>query len=478
VKQGGLTISKGTFDKDAITTQNSLYANSLQYPEIARTLLMLQPQYSLTNITAPFIQSEEMAVGDLKFEYPVIGRTDKPLTCTGTAPTGDGKGDSIVYIEVEENYAHPTWEYKLGEDVLLRVDSTVLVKKTVKGYLVPFKIMGNDNTDTISSSDIYAQRRLGKVANSNTEYSERGYGAQQYPDWLANYLTTTRKQQTVTGDAATSILWLQKGDYKLWAIGASPDELMNELGQRDGGFLWDMEKDAWFGRTTMDENGICTKTDNGKPLVRGNGFLQQIQSNMTDEFSKGQLTQKMLLNHIRDFKIAAGINGGKITVHTGAGGVAAWYELLANFYLHQGNQGIVYTMDNGRKVTVGEDIPTVHLLNCDITIFENPILTDPLNNDTDDEGLSLLGQSYFFVDGNTTMGTDGKQIPTVQKMVRKANGIDRSMIVKVVDGMVNPVDPMRIFAASARDGYTIEWLSQWMLTLRKINGVSALFCTG
>jgi len=475
-----IKIFKGTYDPDGITAMNSLYANHTIYPEIAMDLLMTQPQYSLTNITAPFTEADVEGIGDKKFEFPVMGRKDRPLTMTDTAPIGDGAGDSIIYVEVEEDYARPTWEYKVGTALLRANDYGV---KTVKGYRVPFKLMSGDPTDTIDSSEFYGGRRMGKVANSNTEYSEKGYGAQNFMDWMANWTTISRSAKTVTGDAASSILWIQKGNgpkaAKMWMIGSTPQEFMDQFGSQDGGFLWELEKDAWFGKTTMSTDGFSQKTDkDSKKIIRGNGFLEQISASMTDEFAKGTLTRDKLLNFIRDFKISAGINGGKITVHTGAGGVAEWYRLLANDYLHNGNRGIVYTMDSGRKVIVGEDIVTVHLLNCDITVFENPVLTDPLNNDTDDEGLSLLGQSYFFVDGNMSVSDTGKQIPTLQRKVKKANGIDRRLICKIVDGMVNPIDPMKIFSSNARDGYSAEWLSEGMTVLRKINGVAAWYCVG
>lgn len=477
--KGPLKISKGTRDTKGLTSQNSLYANNLQFPEIARDILMLFPQYSITNITAPFIMSEENAIGDLKFMYPVMGRTERALTCTGTAPTGDGAGDSVVWIEVEEGDAKPTWEYKLGE-VLLRADD--FGKKTVKGWLTPFKIMGNDDTDTVTSTMCAQGRQMGPVANSNTEFSEEGFGEQSFPDWLANYLTTTRYAQTVTGDAAASILWLEKNAGKLWAIGASPEEFFNELGKTDGGLLWKMEKDAWHGKTTMTADGRCTKTYKGKPLVRGNGLLQQIPQAMSFDYGAGTITSKTFLNYIANFKVYAGISGGKIMVTTGAGGAKKWYEVMSRDFLHNGNRGIVYTMENGRNVTVGEDIPTFHALGVDITVVENPILTDTvLNPNVDEEGFSINGCNFYFMDANLypVKGQDGKMknVPVVQKMVRRANGIDRSMIVKVVDGMVNPVEPEKIFASNARDGYSIEWLSQWLVALRKVNGMGALLRT-
>lgn len=471
-----IKIFKGTYDPDSITTQNSLYANNLIYPEVGRDLLMLQPQYSLTHITAPWIEEMVMNIGDKKYEYPVMGRIDKPLTLTGTAPVGDGAGDTVILIEVQEDYARPTWEYKLGSKLIRCHDYG---QKTVNGYLVPFKIMTGDDTLTITSDEITQGRRLGKVANSNVEYSEKGYSAQQYPDWLANWTTISRAAKTITGDAASSILWLQKGTSKMWMIGSSPEEFQKAFAGKDGGFLWELEKDAWHGVSTMGTDGKCKKTDkDGKPIIRGNGFLKSIDASLTDEFGKGDMNRDVLLNMVRDFKLAAGINGGPISVHTGAGGAAEWYRFLANDYLHNGNRGITYTMDNGRKVIVGEDIVTVHLLGCDITVYENPVLTDPLNNDTDDEGLSLLGQSYFFVDGNMSYSDEGKQIPTVQRMVKSANGINRKLITKVVDGMINPIDPMKLFSSNARDGFSVEWLAEGMTVLRKVNGVAAFYCTG
>ena len=74
----------GSYGKETIEN-NSLVTNLLKYPEISKALIRQFPQYSLTYFlegTGRFAKEE--LIGDNAFKWAILGRLNRPSTCTGT----------------------------------------------------------------------------------------------------------------------------------------------------------------------------------------------------------------------------------------------------------------------------------------------------------------------------------------------------------------------------------------------------------
>ncbi len=54
----------------------------------------------------------------------------------------------------------------------------------------------------------------------------------------------------------------------------------------------------------------------------------------------------------------------------------------------------------------------------------------------------------------------------VERAIKGAGGVRRSMIMKSIPGMVNPFDHQSMTSANARDGFTCEWLDESCIIVR------------
>lgn len=472
---GPIKISTGTFDPDALTDQNSLIRNLLQYPEVASVVYESQPMYSLNYVTSAFIEEPETLISDNKYRYSVLGRIERSMTCTGTAPTGTISASQVGYIEFEEDYARPnsTWKFGTGGGG----GGTLIIilgrpTRTVLGFKYPCRLMTGDKTAVFNNALVAVGKKAGPVASAFPEHSEKGYGNQQFPDWLENFTTTVRDEHKVTGDAATSVTWLEKNDQALWILG-SPEQALHAFG--NGGFPYKLEKASWFGQRTVDDNGNVIVADlDGNLITAGSGFLQQIPSSMSNDYSEATITEDTFLDLIATFKHNAGLQKCKIDVHTGIGGAKVFAKVMKDYAAKEA-RGIIYAMEpKGGGVIVGQDFETYHALGCDITVRENPVLSDDVANTDLSAGTPFPDLSYNFYMVENSM-EDG--IPTVQKFVKGGNGLSRGMVIKAIPGMVDPMNPKSMTAATARDGYAYEFLSQFMICVRKPNRVGQLIRT-
>ena len=109
-----MKFHSGTYGKETIES-NALVTNLLKYPEIARNLIRQYPQYSLTYFvdgTSRFAKEE--LIGENAFRWSILGRTNRPSTCTGTN-AGNGLALTQFEVEFQENFFQTrlfktTWE--------------------------------------------------------------------------------------------------------------------------------------------------------------------------------------------------------------------------------------------------------------------------------------------------------------------------------------------------------------------------------
>jgi hypothetical protein len=153
----------GTYGKDTIES-NSLVTNLLKYPEIAKTIIKQYPQYSMTYFvdgTSRF--AKEDLIGDNKFQWSILGRLNRPSTCTGTFSGGatPGLGNSAFTVEFEENYFNPNDTIRLKDKTLV-----ILIgepTQTAGGYTFQAKIQTADATKFVDPTALAAGNTAGKV---------------------------------------------------------------------------------------------------------------------------------------------------------------------------------------------------------------------------------------------------------------------------------------------------------------------------
>lgn len=445
-----MKFNTGSYGKDTIE-QNSLVTNLLKYPEISKALIRQFPQYSLTYFlegTGRFAKEE--LIGDNSFKWAILGRLNRPSTCTGTAsaPSGVVAGT----IEFVENYLNKNdvIRFKDGRQAIILSDAT----PSAGGFTFTIKLQTNDPSAPALAGTNYA---LGETVNTAgsifEEGSTQGYENHVFPDWYVNYLTISRKAKSITGSALTDVTWIENNGQKLWYF-TDQNLVMEE-------YLYQLELSRWYGISTMDANGVAQITDaNGKALIAGDGVLAQIDSANTDTYT-GSLTEDIIVDFIANLSLNSGKKNNQWMVFTGTAGKVAFHRAMRDL-VFQGNS-LIYDMDSGRNLELGVHYTTYNALGHRITLVHNPLFDDPQLHTDLDPTTGYPKESYrmVFMDMGVTNG-----VSNVEVKVKGAGGVDRGMIVKYIPGMVNPFDQKSMVASNSKDGFTCEILSESGIIVR------------
>jgi hypothetical protein len=440
----------GSYGNDTIEN-NSLVTNLLKYPEISKALIRQFPQYSLTYFlegTGRFAKEE--LIGDSAFKWAILGRLNRPSTATGVA-TGTGAGHAVFSVEFVENYLNPNdvIRFKNGEQAII-LDAG---SPSAGGTTYTMKLQTNDAAATITPANYALGETVNTVGSVFEEGSEKGYENHVYPDWYVNYLTTSRKAKSITGTALTDVTWIENNGQRLWYF-TDQNLVMEE-------YLYQLELSRWYGRSTMDVNGVAQVTDaNGNPLIAGDGVLSQIDSANSDTYT-GDLTEDVIVDFIANLSLNSGKKNNQWMVFTGTAGKVAFHRAMRDL-VFQGNS-LIYDMDSGRNLELGVHYTTYNALGHRITLVHNPLFDDPQLHTELDAATGYPKESFrmVFMDMGVTNG-----ISNVEVKVKGAGGVDRGMIVKYIPGMVNPFDQKSMVASNAKDGFTCEVLSESGLIVR------------
>ena len=440
----------GSYGKDTIEN-NALVTNLLKYPEISKALIRQFPQYSLTYFlegTGRFAKEE--LIGDSAFKWAILGRLNRPSTCTGVA-VGTGASHASFTVEFVENYLNKNdvIRFKDGTQAIILDNGTPAGANTV----YTMKLQTNDGTASLASSNYAAGETVSTAGSVFEEGSLQGYENHVFPDWYVNHLTTSRKAKSITGTALTDVTWIENNGQRLWYF-TDQNLVMEE-------YLYQLELSRWYGKSTMDANGVSQVTDaSGNPLIAGDGLLSQISSANSDTYSGG-LTEDVIVDFIANLSLNAGKKNNQWMVFTGTAGKVAFHKAMRDL-VFQGNS-LIYDMDSARNLELGVNYTTYNALGHRITLVHCPIFDDPnLHTDLDPvTGYPKESYRMVFMDMGVTNG-----ISNVEVKVKGAGGVDRGMIVKYIPGMVNPFDQKSMVASNAKDGFTCEVLSESGLIVR------------
>ena len=447
-----MIFHKGTYGKESMES-NALVTNLLKYPEIAKTLIRQYPQYSLTYFvdgTSRFAKEE--LIGENAFRWSILGRTNRPSTCTGTS-TGTGVGLTSFTVEFEENYLNPNdvVKFKGGFQAIIDGEATA----TAGGYTFTFKPQTTDVLDALPAGAVAAGVTANTVGSKFAEGSDRGYENHIYPDWYINHISIARKSKSITGSAATDITWIENNGQRLWYF--TDEEIMRDE------FMYQKELDSWYSVSTMDANGnsTVTETATGKPIVSGDGILRQIDSANVDTYS-GQLTEKRLTDFLAQLALNTGSKNAHWMVYTGTAGKVAFHEAMKDLVYPAGN--LVYDAKVGAETEIGVNFTSYNALGHRLTLVHNPLFDDQnlFGNDIDPQsGYPKESFRMVFLDMGVTNG-----VANIERKIKGAGGIDRGMIVKYIAGMINPFDQNSMNAANSRDSFTCEILCESGMIVR------------
>jgi hypothetical protein len=452
-----IVLSRGTESPNQVSTEQNLITALMMRPDFAEDLYVAFPYFSLLSTTSAFQMMSPEYTHDNHKSYFVLGRGDNPLTYLSTV-SGTGANNTSFVIRCAEGYGQPNQTLRTTDGLILQIQASPVASSGGYDYTVKFVAPGL----TWDSGDYASGDKFGVGAQIYGEGSVRAYGTIQYPDLITNYTTITRYDRTVTGSAAASGTWLGIGDARFY-VGTDSQWFYNNFMRSDSGFLYEKEKLFWDGVSNiLNGQAISTDPQTGNPMYTGNGFEQQISNTTTATYSISDFVESWIQDQLAKFVYNAGLASCSVDVHTGSGGYSLFQKAMKN-YIHS-QLRLNTEANSARIVMVGADITEYFINDCRIKVYKNPVLSDPNYNTKLDGQTGFPTRSFNFY-GIVRDTDDG--IPTVQRVVRNFNGVNRSMVMSEEPGIMTKNG----ISSNGYDGKTFHFLSEDMIILRKPNRV-------
>ncbi len=478
-----MKITTGTYSS-ANQESNSVVANLIKYPEIAKTLIDLYPRYTLTYLLEKAGRgAREKVLGNNSFEWKVMGRYSRPaiLKTARTNATATAVGATTANGEFifEDTTAEPC-ALQVNDKVRFPDGKRAIVKAvdktTTPGQADVDFVMLDAITGSGASLPDYAENDVFGVIGTAFGEGSLGSAVGQnlvYPDTYKNWLTTHRRKSVITGSALTDVTWIENNGHRLWYFTAE------DIKEKQ--FMYEMELQRWYGKASYaassaddfpGDNGDTLVNDAalGGEIVTGDGILEQIDAVNQATYTGGGLTEEIITEFIAKLALSSQMpEGNEYVVFTGMEGKIAFHQAMKNLIVASGAGGAtIFDSSAGRDIELGGNFTTYYALGNKITLAYCPVFDDPnvhsaTVSDTDSFSAARKKESgkMVFMDFGSTSG-----VSNVELIAKGAEGINRNYIKKYVPGMVNPFDAGSMMAASGDDNFECHLLSESGIIVR------------
>ena len=446
-----IKISTGTYG-DSTLLENSLAQNNLLYPQISKVIIQQYPQYALNFMTEGLGKySSEKVIGGSSFEWWIKGRLSRPMEATGSASdSGTGASKAPFTVEFKENFANPNdiIRFKDGQQAIVMSEPVA----SSGGFTYTMVLQDNDSSSTLTTANTDAGVKAGIIGNAHPEASEKGYGNLTFPSKFRNYLSTTRQAGEISGDAATSVTWVEIDGQRVWYFSAEAD--IREK------FMYELELQRWYNKINVDANGAAQVYQSGKPVITGDGLLSQIDSGNIGSYSS-TLTEKQITNFLADLRYINGATDASYTVFTGTAGLREFQQAMKDYYIANG--ALIYDADAGQDVPLGSNFTQYYAMGIKMTLVHTPMFDDPnIHHNLAPDGLPKESYKMVFINSSTLP----EGVSNMEVIVKGEGSINRGFVHKYIMGMVDPFDPNSVKAATSKDSFKCEYLSQSGIILR------------
>ena len=478
-----MKITTGTYSS-ANQESNSVVANLIKYPEIAKTLIDLYPRYTLTYLLEKAGRgAREKVLGNNSFEWKVMGRYSRPATLktarTNATATAVGSTTANGEFIFEDTTAEPC-ALQVNDKVRFPDGKRAIVKAVDKTTNAGQADVDFVMLDAIAGTEDYAVNDVFGVIG--TAFSEGSLGSAVgqnlvYPDTYKNWLTTHRRKSVITGSALTDVTWIENNGHRLWYFTAE------DIKEKQ--FMYEMELQRWYGKASYaassaddfpGDNGDTLVNDAalGGEIVTGDGILEQIDAVNQATYAGGSLTEAIITEFIAKLALSSQMpEGNEYVVFTGMEGKVAFHQAMKDLIVANGaGGGTIFDASAGQEIELGGNFTTYYALGNKITLAYCPVFDDPnvhsatmsgggAANDAFGSARKKESAKMVFMDFGSTSG-----VSNVELIAKGAEGINRNYIKKYVPGMVNPFDSGSMMAASGDDNFECHLLSESGIIVR------------
>ena len=482
-----MRVYTAKYDAAYNTADNSLVANLLKYPEIAKKVIELYPRYTTTYLLEKLsFGAGEKVLGDNSFEWKSMGRYRAQQLLHEDYTTDVTTVGENHTIKITDSSSNPCMVNKndiirLFSGLQLHVTSVTAASgyKTVVG-----KALNDIDTD-IDVSEA-GQNVVGVIGNA---FGEGSLGADvgegyAYPETRKNWLTTSRKKLVIDARDLTDVTWVEHNGHRLW--------FFTKEQQTESQFMYDLEVMRWFGRASIADYVASVPGSNADPLtgvpVIGDGLLAQIEDSNVMKFNYGSadITEAILTEYIGQLSLnAAAPTGNEYVVFTGTMGRVQFHRAMKDLLFKDGGNASSVMVDKfGQDVSVGANFTTYSALGNKITLVHCPVFDDPnlAASPALASGSTLAGTSFrgsllsglmVFLDMSVQQG-----VANIELIAKGAEGTNRNWVKKYVPGMINPYDSKSMLAATGDDKFECHWLTQSGIIVRNPLSCGMLMPTG
>jgi hypothetical protein len=487
-----MRVYTAKYDAAYNTADNSLVANLLKYPEIAKKVIELYPRYTTTYLLEKLsFGAGEKVLGDNSFEWKSMGRYRNQQTLAAAmnddvSAVGDNITCSVTDTADAPCMINVNDIIRLSSGLQLHVQSITdgTDVKSVVG-----KALNDIDADNASGSIV------GIVGNA---FGEGSLGAEvgegyAYPETRKNYLTISRKKLVIDARDLTDVTWVEHNGHRLW--------FFTKEQQTEAQFMYDLEVMRWFGKSSMSGNistpGGAQSGISGVPTI-GDGLLAQIaESNILTYEENEDMTERVFANFLAQLSLNAdNPTGNEYVVFTGTQGKLQFHRAMKDLLFKDGGSASSVLVDKaGQDVAVGANFSTYYCMGNKLTLAHCPVFDDP--NLASAPGYTSTSASEAEIASATpTTGTDAfrganlsglmvfldmgvqQGVANIELIAKGAEGTNRNWVKKYVPGMINPYDSKSMLAASGDDRFECHWLTQSGIIVRNPLSCGILKPTG
>jgi len=476
-----MKVYSAKYDAAYSDESNSLTANLLKYPEIAKKVIELYPRYTTTYLLEKLgFGASEKVLGDNSFEWKSMGRyRQKQTLAAGLTLAADGAlaiGAAISF-DVHDN----------TDGNVCMINKNDIIKVGGSQYHVTAVTAGTSTEDHATVAAVCLQAHANDavigaeddvVAVIGNAFGEGSAGADvgegySYPETRKNYVTISRKKLVIDATDLTDITWVEHNGHRLW--------FFTKEQQTESQFMYDLEVMRWFGKSSMSGN-ITTaggaQTQGANLPVIGDGILEQIKGANTLTYGStgavdAALSEDIMLEFIGNLSLnAENATGNEYVVFTGTQGKIQFHKAMKDLLIKDGAGAASILVDKfGQDVAVGANYSTYQALGNKITLAHCPVFDDPnvapapgYANDAA-VGAGFKGQVMSGVMVFLDMGTS-QGVANIELIAKGAEGTNRNWVKKYVPGMINPYDSKSMLAANGDDKFECHWLTQSGIIVR------------
>jgi hypothetical protein len=422
-----------------------------------------------------------LVIENRQYEWPVMIESDKAITIKQAAWMGSttiastdcpGLNGTPIQIWVAEKWFGPGAVVAFDDrEFQARIQGEPYADGA--DFVYTLVVADGKPESYIPPALLAAGKQISREGSAYEEYSEEADIVNyQTPFKLRNHLTTMRLQYDITGDAYSSVMVIALRDP---ATGKS-SYLWSDYQEWRALRQWydTIERYSVYSKYNANADGTTDLMGtNGRPVYIGAGLLEQIAPANRRYYTT--LTADILEEFLFDLSYnILGTNERKFVALTGEMGMKEFDRVLRDKVSTYTNIDSVFITGSGQNLTLGGQFTTFKMLNgIELTLKHFPMYDNLIYNRKlhPVSGKPLESYRFTFVDIGSR---DGEA--NLVKVVRK----DREMVMWYVGGSVAPGSghskSITTLRSNAKDGYTVNFLSEQGIMLRFPNSSGELIC--